>query len=1629
MSKFEEKILGMTRITLFLLITSFLSSFSVYGQEEIFREDWEGEGVEGITFPDGWIQSPLGSGNWYISKQDEFLNIPGCNISGSSEGNFLAVTNFASGGNYLTYDLELSTMDVTDLMVSWNAYKENEFSPNVVFQWSRNGNDWNIINYTDVQAHGIWESISNIQLPSTAENVERLRLRFSYISDGTFSNYYAIDDLLIMGNRTTGGIYYSKNTGFLNDLTTWGTEIDGSGDNPTSFSINNTQFIVLNNPNPTLNSSMDISGSGTKLIVGDGIQPIHLTIPSAHTITGSVNVRSYAAVTVQNPTRINFGEIEDETTIIYNSILPQEIASSNYYNLTLEESVKTFYQSPLETTIRNDLRIEEGSLLSFPTSPLGYTLKLHGQISGAGTISSNTSNINVIIEGSGGFGPIYFTQNNEAVRTIRTLTLNRNGNVNLGSDLFVTNSIKIDKGALHVNGNTLKLNGPVTGTSLQLITNTSSNLEFGGGTLLLNIPTSVTVLNHLIIGKTTGVVRLQNHIELYGVLNVNSTSQFNAGAFEISGPGSIDISGTVLTAHTNGYTGTFQNTGTHTLSPASTINYNGGTQIISPTSSGSYGHLILSGSGTKTANGIIPISGNFINTTATFAPGSSTIEFVGNVTRTLSVNQFHHLTFASSAPSSSSWTGNLNLTGNLLVQNENTINVPSGTVINIAGNWENNGNIQMNNNTVNFNGGNQSISGNTTFAAVNMTGSNTKSIDGEHTLNELNVDENVSVDAGSSTLTLAGNFTNNGTFIPGTGTVIFNGDNTLLPNTATFDFNNITINNVLNSSSVIQITGNWSNSGTFNHNDGKVIFAGGLEQTIPNSTEFYDLEVNKTGSSLNLTGPVQIFNVLKLQSGTLNTNGQLTLVSTPDLTARIDKVENGATLDGEVLIERTIARNKIGYYYLGTSIKEQTLQSWMDDFWVQGVDAKYPNAFKNVSNYNEATRSWVPVTSQNEPIIPGVGYKVLMYESNFTTGSMTFDNKGEPVIGNGVDGSINFENDESFEFNLSYTNNDNNPQSSGFNFLSNPYPSDIYWDNEGWNASQIDGSLYIWDGENFVYKTLLMDGSGDEIEKIASGQGFFVRATGPDASLRITENAKTGGATFFRKKAPENVIKLSLVDPNGRKDNTYVRLHQEGTTDFDIGLDAYKLKGDLNIFTKNEHGHHHAINTSALIKKDTTINIYTTVSKAGTYNINLSGLNSFKDETQIWMKDNLLGKTLLVGDDFQYSFTISNEDKNKEINRFELIFNRLRVELAGFISDKNGSALPQATISLYQNDELISKVTSDENGKYSFHVAPHQSYQLFAEFHGNNMIQVEDMYTLVKSLNTQLPDANTDQFVAFDLDNSDQIDQHDLKVLVDAYLGIQQLQNSHQLISTNGNNKFFQIMPDTDIDDLTFVAIPKGQLHDDPFVFSNDPLELAIEQLNNPNNDLLQVNLVFDNKSILAYQLKLKWDPAKITFRDISSADLQFTVNDETGELFLFNYSKTIPTLYFDILAIGEEINIQVLAESNALNADFAMVGFSPRKKNVLGNSDHQLSLFKVSPVYPNPVRESGTIAFFIPEPDEVSFVIHDVNGVIIEETRKAFPQGENQLHWINGKNLKSGVYLWKIIYKNEVLVQKMVIQ
>ncbi len=80
-------------------------------------------------------------------------------------------------------------------------------------------------------------------------------------------------------------VWYSKSTGMLNDLSTWGCNPDGSGSYPDSFSADHQTFIITNNPAPTISGNWTLDGKNTRVFLGNGTEQIDLLIPADYQLT------------------------------------------------------------------------------------------------------------------------------------------------------------------------------------------------------------------------------------------------------------------------------------------------------------------------------------------------------------------------------------------------------------------------------------------------------------------------------------------------------------------------------------------------------------------------------------------------------------------------------------------------------------------------------------------------------------------------------------------------------------------------------------------------------------------------------------------------------------------------------------------------------------------------------------------------------------------------------------------------------------------------------------------------------------------------------------------------------------------------------------------------------------------------------------------------------------------------------------------------------------------------------------------------------------------------------------------------------------------------------------------------
>lgn len=456
------------------------------------------------------------------------------------------------------------------------------------------------------------------------------------------------------------------------------------------------------------------------------------------------------------------------------------------------------------TTIGGSIQVEAGGIWNNSTATLAPT----DIVIAGGTFNCNASTMNVA--GNLTLGP--------SGNGIFGGTFNGNGGtVNLAGNLTTNTGGTTPAPSFNGNAGTFNFNG--------------GGAQSSGGTLS---PT----FNNLTVNKT-GTLTLGVNSSVTGNLTLTA-GNFDLGAFTVNrsaAGGSLTVSnGTLLKI--GGTNPLPANYNTHSIGSTSTIEYSGTTQTVSTLNSAqTYGHLTISGSGTKTqqaattvagnltinggtldvsgTNFALNVAGNFTNNVAAanFNPRAGTVTFNGSGAQGLNgtaasqsfnnfvVNKGNTLTVGGS-------TASLSISGAVTLT-AGTFDAGSATAIGLTtGDWTNNGGT--------FTPASSVVSFTNTAAAQNING--TAAAQTFNSITMAKTAQNLTVGGSTTTLNLNGtmlltsgtftpgtaanvnigtNWTNNGgTFTPGSGTVTFNGGGaqSLNGTAAAQTFNNFAVN-------------------------------------------------------------------------------------------------------------------------------------------------------------------------------------------------------------------------------------------------------------------------------------------------------------------------------------------------------------------------------------------------------------------------------------------------------------------------------------------------------------------------------------------------------------------------------------------------------------------------------------------------------------------------------------------------------------------------------------------------------------------------------------------------------------------------------------------------------------------
>jgi Secretion system C-terminal sorting domain len=270
------------------------------------------------------------------------------------------------------------------------------------------------------------------------------------------------------------------------------------------------------------------------------------------------------------------------------------------------------------------------------------------------------------------------------------------------------------------------------------------------------------------------------------------------------------------------------------------------------------GTLICANTDTLTVTGVTNISGTFNMSAGAF-----------NTSRSFTVNGVVNVTGGSINLTATTSTNDLTING-VLNQSAGIINV--GHFVNLQ------------------NSGTLNVSGTASFTVQNqLKFKNTKGVlnisSGTIYLHggvlSANISDQINQSGGTIEFDNTNSWSMNGTYNATAGFVTFNGNTTLdtVTMSASWTFFNLTINSgkMLDQKNIrnINVKGNWTNNGTFDHSGERVTFSGSVAQAIAgdSTTTFDSLTINNTGTTgVTLLRSAFINSVLTLIDGYVYTD-------------------------------------------------------------------------------------------------------------------------------------------------------------------------------------------------------------------------------------------------------------------------------------------------------------------------------------------------------------------------------------------------------------------------------------------------------------------------------------------------------------------------------------------------------------------------------------------------------------------------------------------------------------------------------------------------------------------------------------------------------------------------------------
>ena len=284
---------------------------------------------------------------------------------------------------------------------------------------------------------------------------------------------YTIDNVKLLGTigPVVTTVYYTKPTGDLNTLATFGTNPDGSGTQPTSFAASSSVFNV-SGTNRSFTANWVVSGSGSKVVLTAGAS---LVVPTSFAFTGTLDQLASSTLVLQNATVAGYSGItqgvqDASSTIDFAQTGTYTLPASSVLamqNVRITNGTKTFAKNggsvsnpTSSTVIAGNLLIDGATGVAGSGSTPFTTVELSGNLTLVGTAAFSSTPSTRLTLTMAGTGTQTITGNGSIIYLFRLRTGAGNNNVVLAGSTTPVEVGNASSGGVELfDGSTLSLNG------------------------------------------------------------------------------------------------------------------------------------------------------------------------------------------------------------------------------------------------------------------------------------------------------------------------------------------------------------------------------------------------------------------------------------------------------------------------------------------------------------------------------------------------------------------------------------------------------------------------------------------------------------------------------------------------------------------------------------------------------------------------------------------------------------------------------------------------------------------------------------------------------------------------------------------------------------------------------------------------------------------------------------------------------------------------------------------------------------------------------------------------------------------------------------------------------------------